>query len=149
MHREPSVLISVPRMKAIMAVILAIAVSGCAGSAKTGGAAAPENPIDDARLRGYFKTMDQDGDGLISRPEFQSGRGAVFLAIDRNNSMSLTSDEMHLTPEAFSKLAGEDGIVMPEEFVDADVASFDEIDASRDNQISYDELRGFVLRFGS
>jgi hypothetical protein len=149
MHRDSSVFISVRRSKAIMLVILAIAASGCAESAKTGAAAAPENPIDDTRLQGYFRTMDQDGDGLISRPEFQSGRGAVFLAIDRNNSMSLTSDEMRLTPEAFSKLAGEDGVVMPEEFVNADVAPFDEIDASRDNEISYDELRSFVLRFGS
>jgi Ca2+-binding EF-hand superfamily protein len=149
MNRESPVLISVPRSKTIMAVVLAIAVSGCAQSAKTGGAAAPDNPVDDARLQGYFKTMDQDGDGLVSRPEFESGRGAVFLAIDRNNSMSLTSDEMHLTPEAFAKLAGDDGVVMPDEFVDTDVASFDKIDASRDNQISYDELRAFVLRFGS
>ena len=63
--------------------------------------------------------------------------------------MFLTPDEMHLTPEAFSKLAGADGIVIPDEFLSSDIATFEKIDANQDRQLSYEEVRDFVLRFGS
>ena len=135
--------------QAIAALILTLALSGCADAKKAPPHDAPANPIDETKLQGYFATMDQDGDGVISRPEFEGERGAVFLAIDKNNSMFLTPDEMHLTPEAFAKLAGDDGIVIPNEFLSSDIATFEKIDANHDLQLSYEELREFVLRFGS
>lgn len=136
-------------LRAIATLILALALSGCADAKKAPPHDAPVNPIDETRLQGYFATMDRDGDGVISRPEFEGERGAVFLAIDKNNSMFLTPDEMHLTPEAFSKLAGADGIVIPDEFLSSDIATFEKIDANHDLQLSYEEVREFVLRFGS
>ena len=56
---------------------------------------------------------------------------------------------MHLTPEAFSKLAGGDDVVTPAEFNSADVTSFEAIDSNHDLQLSYEELRAFVEHFGS
>lgn len=135
--------------RATAAIILALALSGCADAKKAPPRDAPANPIDETRLQGYFATMDQDGDGVISRPEFEGERGAVFLAIDKDNSMFLTPDEMHLTAEAFAKLAGADGIVIPEEFLSSDIATFEKIDANQDRQLSYEEVRDFVVRFGS
>ncbi|HET6157670.1 MAG TPA: hypothetical protein VFE34_04955 [Dongiaceae bacterium] len=134
---------------AIVPLILALALSSCAETKK-----APANPppaanaIDETRLQGYFESMDQDGDGVVSRPEFEGERGAVFLAIDKNNSLFLTADEMHLSPEAFAKLAGDDGIVVPGEFSNTDIASFEKVDANRDLQLSYEEVHDFVLPFG-
>ena len=138
-------------LSAAAAISLAFALSGCTDNknAETPAKPAAVNPINEERLHGYFASMDQDGDGFISRPEFEGERGAVFLAIDKNNSMFLTPDEMHLTPEAFAKLAGDDGIVVPGEFFNADIASFETIDANQDLQLSYEELRDFVLHFGS
>jgi EF hand len=136
-------------LRTIAILILALTVSSCAESTKAPTSNAPANPIDDMRLQSYFTTMDQDGDGFVSRPEFEGERGAVFLAIDRNDSLSLTADEMHLTPEAFSKLAGGDALVTPEEFGNSEMASFEQIDSSQDKQLTYGELRDFVLRFGS
>jgi hypothetical protein len=138
-----------PVVRTIAVSIVALVLSGCTEAKKAPPAGAPVNPIDESALRNYFTTMDRDGDGLISRPEFEAERGAVFLAIDRNNSLSLTADEMHLTPEAFSKLAGGDATVTPDEFGSSDVASFEQIDSNGDKQLSYEELRDFVLRFGS
>ena len=90
-----------------ISIVLTIGLSGCAGDNIAGTIPATTNPIDEPRLKRHFAIMDEDEDGFISRPEFQSERGAIFLAVDRNNSFTLTSDEMHVTPEAFQKIAGD------------------------------------------
>ena len=91
--------------------------------------------------------MDADGDGLVSRPEFQAGKGAVFLAIDEDGSMTLSQNEMRLTPEAFKQLAGDDGVVDGEEFIATDVASFDAIDKNQDHQIDLAELIAYIAKY--
>lgn len=103
--------------------------------------------VDDRRLLRFFGLMDEDGDGSVSRPEFQSGKGSVFLAMDADGSMTLTPDETRLKPDAFAQLAGADGVVDGEEFIAADVAQFAKIDANGDYGISYDELRAYMAKF--
>ncbi len=103
--------------------------------------------VDDRRLLRFFGLMDEDGDGSVSRPEFQSGKGSVFLAMDADGSMTLTPDETRLKPDAFAMLAGADGVVDGEEFIAADVAQFAKIDANGDFGISYDELRAYMAEF--
>jgi len=102
---------------------------------------------DEARMQRFLALMDADGDGQVSRPEFQAGKGAVFLAIDEDGSMTLSQNEMRLTPEAFKQLAGDDGVVDGEEFIVADVASFDAIDKSKDHQIALAELVAYIAQF--
>lgn len=109
--------------------------------------AAPALAVDEARLQRFFTMMDADGDGLVSRPEFQSGKGAVFLAIDEDGSMTLSQNEMRLTPEGFKQLAGDDSLVDGEEFIAADIASFDAIDKNQDHQIDLAELVGYVTKY--
>src|SRR5262245_25167126 len=101
--------------------------------------AQPAFAVDEQRLHRFFQLMDADGDGQISRPEFQAGKGAVFLAIDVDGSMTLTQNEMRLTPEAFKKLAGDDDAIDGEEFIASDAVSFDVIDHNKDHQIDYAE----------
>jgi EF hand len=132
-----------------VSIVLTIALSGCAGNDVAGTAPATANPIDEARLKRHFAIMDEDQDGFISRPEFQSERGAVFLAVDRNNSFTLTSDEMQLTPEAFQKLAGDNGVVDIGELFSSDAISFEKVDANGDKQLSFGEFSEFILHFGS
>lgn len=109
--------------------------------------ASPAPAADEQRLQRFFTLMDADGDGWISRPEFQAGKGAVFLAIDQDGSMTLSQDEMRLTPEGFKLLAGADGVVDGEEFIAAEVASFDAIDKNEDRQIDFAELSGYVGQY--
>ena len=109
--------------------------------------AGPALAVDEARLQRFFTLMDADGDGQVSRPEFQAGKGAVFLAIDANGSMTLTQDEMRLSPDGFKLLAGDDGVVDGEEFIAADVASFDAIDKNQDHQIELAELVAYIARY--
>jgi hypothetical protein len=103
--------------------------------------------VDEARLHKLFNLMDTDGDGQISRPEFQAGKGAVFLAIDEDGSMTLTQDEMHLSPDGFKLLAGADGVVDGKEFIAADITSFDAIDRNQDRQIDFVELRDYIAKY--
>jgi hypothetical protein len=103
--------------------------------------------VDEARLQRFFTLMDMDGDGSVSRPEFQAGKGAVFLAMDGNGSMTLTPDEMRLSPEGFGLLAGDDGAVDGEEFIAAEVASFDAIDKNQDHRLDFAELRAYVAKY--
>lgn len=110
-------------------------------------AAGPAFAVDEQRLQRFFTLMDADGDGQVSRPEFQSGKGAVFLAIDQDGSMTLTQDEMRLSPEGFKLLAGDDDVVDGEEFIAADIASFDAIDHNQDHQIDFAELRDYVAKY--
>jgi hypothetical protein len=110
---------------------------------------APALAVDEARLQRFFTMMDADGDKLISRPEFQAGKGAVFLAIDEDGSMTLSPNEMRLTPEGFKQLAGGDDVVDGEEFIAADVASFDAIDKDKDHQISLAELVAYIADYSN
>ena len=110
---------------------------------------APALAVDEARLQRFFTLMDADGDGLVSRPEFQAGKGAVFLAIDEDASMTLSQNEMRLTPEAFKQLAGDDSVVDGEEFIATDVASFDAIDKNKDHQIDLAELVAYVSDYSN
>ena len=109
--------------------------------------AMPALAVDEARMQRFLALMDADGDGQVSRPEFQAGKGAVFLAIDEDGSMTLSQDEMRLTPEAFKQLAGDDGVVDGEEFIAADVASFDAIDKNKDHQIALADLVAYIAQF--
>jgi hypothetical protein len=106
--------------------------------------AAPALAVDEARLQRFFAMMDADGDKLVSRPEFQAGKGAVFLAIDEDGSMTLSQNEMRLTPEAFKQLAGDDGVVDGEEFIAAEVASFYAIDKNQNHLIDLAELTAYI-----
>jgi hypothetical protein len=109
--------------------------------------AMPALAVDEARLQRFFTLMDADGDGQVSRPEFQFGKGAVFLAIDEDGSMTLSQDEMRLTPEAFKQLAGDDGVVDGEEFIAAEVASFYAIDKNQNHLIDLAELTAYIAQF--
>ena len=109
--------------------------------------ARPALAVDEQRLQRFFTLMDADGDGQVSRPEFQAGKGAVFLAMDQDGSMTLTQDEMRLSPAGFKLLAGDDGVVDGQEFIAADIASFDAIDRNQDLQIDFAELRDYVAKY--
>jgi EF hand len=102
---------------------------------------------DDVRLRRFFSVMDLDGSQEISRSELQSGKPVVFLTIDQNGSMTLTPDEMRMSPEGFKLLAGDDGVVDGEEFMASDIGSFDAIDKNQDDQINYAELSEYIAKY--
>lgn len=138
------------RLLAAPFAVISLLVAGCASSDKPADSAAaqPTPPVvDDRRLLRFFGLMDEDQNGTISRPEFQTGKGMVFMAIDADDSQTLTQDEMRLTPEAFAALAGPDGVINGEEFQNSELASFAAIDADKNLEITYDELRAYIAQY--
>ncbi len=107
----------------------------------------PALAVDEARLQRLFAIMDTDGDEQISRPEFQAGRGAVFLALDTDGSMTLTQNEVRITPESLKLLAGADGSVDGEEFLEAEIGRFDVIDQNQDHYLDFAELAAHVAKY--
>jgi hypothetical protein len=112
-------------------------------------ATGPAAAVDEQRLKRFFALMDVDGDELISRPEFQAEKGAVFLAIDQDGSMTIAPDETRLSPEGFKLLAGTDGVIDGEEFISGESASFDPIDTNQDHQIDFAELSAHVAKYSN
>lgn len=136
------------RLAATFALVT-LCLTACAGSdAEHHSANEPTPPVvDDRRLLRFFGLMDQDANSAISRPEFETGKGMVFMAIDTDESQTLTQGEMRLTPEAFKALAGGDDMVDGKEFQDSEVASFEAIDADKNLEITYDELRAYIGKY--
>jgi len=106
----------------------------------------PARALDEARLKKLFDIMDLDGDGEITRPEYQTGKGMVFATLDTNVDFVLTNDELRVTPESFRKVAGDDREVDGMEFLSAEVAAFETIDADQNVVITYPELLAFGLQ---
>jgi Ca2+-binding EF-hand superfamily protein len=108
--------------------------------------AVPAGAFDETRLERLFHLMDGDGDGNITRPEYQTGRGIVFATLDANLDFVLTEDELRLTPESFRMVAGDDGRIDGMEFLSAEAAAFETIDSNQDLAITYPELRSFIAQ---
>ena len=110
-------------------------------------AGAPALAKDDVRLKRLFSVMDLDGSQEVSRSEFRSGKSVVFLTIDLNGNMTLEPDEMRMSPDGFTLLAGQDGVVDGEEFIESEIGSFDAVDKDKDDQIDYGELTQYIAKY--
>jgi len=134
-----------------LVVLILGALAACSGNTpQQADMMAPEpsaGSVDEARLQRFFFIMDTDHDLSLSRPEFETGKGVVFMAIDQDNSFTLTENEMRLTHDAFMTLAGQDGAVSGQEFISAKETSFEAIDANQDHVIKYSELLAYVSNF--
>jgi hypothetical protein len=122
------------------ALLLSIGIGFTAGDV-------PAAANDDVRLRRFFSVMDLDGSQEISRSELRSGKGVVFLTLDLNGNMTLEPDEMRMSPDSFKLLAGEDGVVDGEEFIESEIGSFDAVDRNKDDRIDYTELSEYIARY--
>jgi hypothetical protein len=114
-------------------------------ASSSGQATAPV--VDDRRLLRFFGLMDQDQNGSVSRPEFETGKGMVFMAMDADENQMLTQNEMRLTPEAFGALAGSDGSIDGAEFQNSNIGRFEDIDADGNLELTYEELRAYVAEY--
>jgi len=77
----------------------------------------------------FFKDMDKNGDGAISKQEFDAFHSAHFKAMDANKDGKVTQDEM----DAAHKKMMEKCDVRPD-------SRFDEVDVNHDGALSKDEV---------
>jgi Ca2+-binding EF-hand superfamily protein len=130
------------RAGACLARALAVAVAlGATGADRALGA-------DDTRE--IFDILDGDHDGLIRREEFLRTKIEVFYrALDNlDQDQRLSPEQIKITPQAFADadLNG-DGKMSGAEFVQARFSQFEAIDASGDQEITFEEFREFMRRY--
>jgi Ca2+-binding EF-hand superfamily protein len=103
---------------------------------------------DDARA--IFDILDEDRDGLVGRDEFARTKIEVFYRALKNldQEQRLGPEEINITPEAFADadLNG-DGKISGAEFVQARFTQFEAIDASGDQEITFEEFRQFMQQY--
>jgi Ca2+-binding EF-hand superfamily protein len=102
-----------------------------------------------------FAGADANGDGVITRAEFQQSRAARFAKADRNHDGAISRDDFkrlsRFRPEAVERLnaliaeadANGDGRVTPDEIAKAPMPMFDRADSDRNGRIDPGELAAF------
>jgi len=103
-----------------------------------------------------FQEMDKNGDGAISKKEFDAFHSAHFKELDANHDGKLTADEMHVVDK---NMMGKCDVSFDARFDETDIngdgalsrdeaeigmpmlfARFDEIDTNKDGKIGKDEV---------
>ena len=110
-----------------------------------------------------FKQMDKNGDGAISKKEFEAFHNALFKEMDANKDGKLTPEEMDA--EHHSKMQEPCEVSFDQRFDESDInhdgalskdeaeigmpmlfAHFDELDTNKDGKISKEELAASVKK---
>ena len=97
----------------------------------------------------FFRELDADGDGMISREEFTLNKGVVLYMLDANHDLKIQRKETRLSPEQFAEYAGSDGVLDGGEFFNLPSVTFSAFDSNGDQQISPDEFRKHVAEIRS
>ena len=95
-----------------------------------------------------FARLDTNGDGVITRPEFQNNLFEVFFVRDASENIKLELSESRLYPEAFAAADSDgDGALSGVEFNDAPFTQFETADANTDHEITREEFERFAQQF--
>jgi Ca2+-binding EF-hand superfamily protein len=104
----------------------------------------------ESQIRQAFDLLDANGDGRISRQEFQLNKTQIFYrSLQRTGeTSSLRLEESSLAPEAFADAdTDSDGVLSGSEWIEARFAQFEIYDADSDQAISLEELESSMREY--
>jgi len=100
-----------------------------------------------------LERMDTDGDGQITRTEYETAHGTRFSAMDTNNDGALTADEMNkmrqtkreeMRQRRFDRMDTDgNGQISEEEFNTQGSEMFSSMDANQDGTVSQSEIENW------
>jgi len=115
-------------------------------------AATGAGPMHEQIENQHFKEMDTDGDGMVSKAEYDANHDKHFKAMDTNGDGKLSPDEMRAghkeaANESMKKRfdeadANHDGMLTREETKKIPMLNrhFDEMDANHDGKVTREEM---------
>jgi Ca2+-binding EF-hand superfamily protein len=106
----------------------------------------------DTQIREALDLLDADGDGRISRQEFQMNKTRIFYrSLGRAGETStLRLEGSRLTPDAFADADTDgNGVLSGSEWIEARFAQFEVYDADSDQAISVEELESGMSAYVS
>jgi Ca2+-binding EF-hand superfamily protein len=104
----------------------------------------------ETQIREALDLLDANGDGRISREEFQLNKTQIFYRSlqGAGETSSLKLEESTLTPDAFADAdTNGDGVLSGSEWIEARFAQFDLYDADDDQAISLQELESGMRNY--
>ncbi len=105
--------------------------------------AAPSPPegLTAAEVKARFDRLDENGDGKISRTEFNLGKIMLLSLADSDGDGFVSFEETAMSADFLKQFdADGDGKLSEIEFVDAVTKAFKVADENRDRFVTYDEL---------
>ncbi len=98
------------------------------------------------RDRHTFELLDENGDGIVSLPEFKNNQMLIFYILDTNRDLVLTFNETALPKDVFDRIAGAGGKINTMEFLDVVDSAFMLADTNRDSVIDREEFAALMRR---
>lgn len=105
---------------------------------------------EEANIRSVFEVLDSNGDGVVTRAEFEQNKVKVFFTTleEMSRDKSLDFEDTRLTREAFDAADNDgDGKLSGAEWVLSDFGQFTTYDPDGNGAITYEEFAEGVRPF--
>jgi len=97
--------------------------------------------------REVFRDLDTDGNGCISRAEFEANKVRVIFRKAKENEVKLRFEDTHLSRAAFDGIdIDKNGFITPSDVIHSPLFYFDQIDVNSNGCIDFQEFEGLFTK---